>query len=1619
MANDLNKTLSITIDTKLTGEDAFKRLQGSVDSTEVSIKKFSTTMYTTADGVDKYIHRFDLASQSTKKLKEEIDKLNRQLLPQNVNAGGINSNAFKEEVDKAAQLANLFRTQSRTRLQELTNQLTLEKSIRLNGLNDIKTKVLQAAQAEQDIRQNLSFKLLTIEESLRQGIISSARQAEQARIQAVQQAAKEITNIREAVERRQASIAGRVARTDIFRRETDERIKELDRQLALEQARRVNGHNSRQALELEAADKEYRIRKNLADRLIQINESIRKGVSAGRDPDTGRFLNADTARAQALAKAYREIDQVNKNLANSTNLAANSHGHLAFRVLELIGLYKLWTFAINGVYNAITSIPKVGIELDTTRAALASTIGTYEAGIGVLSALTKEAERTGINIGTLRENFRNLSASMTLAGESINSTWSIFTKMNTVVAALHLPAEKVQLVFLAISQIFNKTKVQSEELVKQLGNLLPGAFTAFFEANRIHEERLADGTIKFVGSFKDRIDMIKQMANGTVFAHDTMENFVSFMEERFAVAFNVASGGLNANIGRLQTEVTLLKESLYDLTSGRMNEIIKGLTQFTKALRESAEAGGALITVMKTLVAFLVSGLTIGLGALALKLTPFRVLIQGIVTAVTGVTTAGAAVTGVLARLAAGFAILGSSPALVVGSLGTLALLLSQFRTGTQKDLDQINNILAAAKDAKKEVDAIRVKLDFDVNKNPEVIKVQESIVAQRRILDDLLRPGANETKFNIIANAVKKGGFELKNLRTILDTEIQHAKEKLFDLEDVLSSTKDKALADVNAAAANVFQNIANIAEKTRVEMLRATGRLHEANQLQFDIQHAEDLATAKKVVQNFKDIYKGFSTGNFSLNLINPEAAKSFASAKEVIDNLKIARENIDNLNKSATNGIKDLYAKSQEELENSIRSIESQTKTAIENITYTTDLAKKSFDLDEVAGKGIDKSNIIRLENNAKVAAIREQIRLEKERQNLIRSTSQEQINFTNKQIATIEKGFKLIGDIETRGIKDSQARARAVSPTGALGQYQIQPSTLKQYTANVPKIVLDLEVKAKGLNKVGKELDDFSKKTLADFAESHQKEIEAAALKHFTGLVQAYKFDFVKAAAAYNAGEGRVNSAIKKSGGGDITPFVPKETQQYIALYVDALSKGNTEQKGILKNSLAFEESVRKVASLENEINLTYADREISLAKITKERTQFLENVQLDYLRTTGQEAQAESLALQIEYREKLAFLQKNGTEADIKNLNLLFERKLVNAELLSYTSRTTQAQNLYNLAIQRVNTEINSGNVTQLAGFRQINTATREYLSALETEIEQVNKLLVGRETDIALLTKKLELEQQIAQLTANSGTGKKLRDQAINNTFPGLPESTNEFASNKTNLEKDTINEQNRLTDLYNQGKITHQEYYDGLAKIEDEYRTNSKLNTLGYFKGIFATGADTFLGLTRASQQMYGEQSKQARGAFALYKAAKIAEVTIATAQAAIGAYSAMASIPYVGPILGAVAAATAAAFGAIQIATIVSQPLPTAGAAHGGLDNVPKEQTYLLDKGERVLSPNQNKDLTNFLKAKPEQPNNVVPMKQDIKIINAIDTSSLDEYLVGSSAEKIIRNIIRQEAS
>ena len=105
----------------------------------------------------------------------------------------------------------------------------------------------------------------------------------------------------------------------------------------------------------------------------------------------------------------------------------------------------------------------------------------------------------------------------------------------------------------------------------------------------------------------------------------------------------------------------------------------------------------------------------------------------------------------------------------------------------------------------------------------------------------------------------------------------------------------------------------------------------------------------------------------------------------------------------------------------------------------------------------------------------------------------------------------------------------------------------------------------------------------------------------------------------------------------------------------------------------------------------------------------------------------------------------------------------------------------------------------------------------------------------------------------------------------------------------------------------------------------------------------------------------MMAFQNLQASKSKAIAKTGAIAETIYSTY---LGAQQAFTSFSNLGPwgVAAGIAAATAAVGAGLGRVSEMN-------AAHGGMTNVPKEQTYLLDRGERVLSPNQNKDLTEYM--------------------------------------------------
>lgn len=134
----------------------------------------------------------------------------------------------------------------------------------------------------------------------------------------------------------------------------------------------------------------------------------------------------------------------------------------------------------------------------------------------------------------------------------------------------------------------------------------------------------------------------------------------------------------------------------------------------------------------------------------------------------------------------------------------------------------------------------------------------------------------------------------------------------------------------------------------------------------------------------------------------------------------------------------------------------------------------------------------------------------------------------------------------------------------------------------------------------------------------------------------------------------------------------------------------------------------------------------------------------------------------------------------------------------------------------------------------------------------------------------------------------------------------------------------------------------------------EEEYQQQRLAMQMSYGAQYGADFAGMMMGLVDSSSAAYAILGGVQKG-FALFS-------TAMNSYQAISAAWASAPFPY---NLPAVAMATMET-GLLQAAVSALSPV---GMAHNGIDNVPREGTWLLDGGERVLNPQQNKDLTSYL--------------------------------------------------
>ncbi|EKT4477729.1 tail tape measure protein [Pseudomonas putida] len=341
-------------------------------------------------------------------------------------------------------------------------------------------------------------------------------------------------------------------------------------------------------------------------------------------------------------------------------------------------------------------------------------------------------------------------------------------------------------------------------------------------------------------------------------------------------------------------------------------------------------------------------------------------------------------------------------------------------------------------------------------------------------------------------------------------------------------------------------------------------------------------------------------------------------------------------------------------------------------------------------------------------------------------------------------------------------------------------------------------------------------------------------------------------------------------------------------------------------------------------------------------------------------------------------------------------------------------------------VAKLQFELESGNLTGLSAKQQ------ERLKGLAAELDQLKQLKQAKEDDKAVagfdasVKRQLSIDQRALNaplLNAYSSDEMKQRvldllaiEQDYQDQLEDLRQRheagdvSDSVYERETEILSDALDKRRAMQEKYYQDVDAMQQ--NGTAGFISGFASQAEA-AMDLYSNMQSVGSAAFSSLTDMLTE-WAETGKLNAEDFAASFISSIGHTLLAyaaaqVAMAGLSAFTAMIGVPFVGPAIapGAAIAATAAA-GVLM--TGVGAAI--SGQAHAGIDSIPREGTWLLDGGERVLSPAQNKDLTGYLQRANSVGADTSPSSgiKDVTVINNGQPVSAKQEIDGSSLKIIL---------
>lgn len=314
----------------------------------------------------------------------------------------------------------------------------------------------------------------------------------------------------------------------------------------------------------------------------RLKEAIAAGnlndVTLGRMGEKYKRLQGEVA---AVDDKFKQLTGQMEDTGNESMALSSLFGNLAADGIQRV---------IASLGNMIGDMSKAGVAMDGIKNTMAAGARGLRQGADEMAFTADMAGRLGLNLQSTYEPYAKFMTSFTRSGGTIAQSRQIFEDLSTAMVSLHLSSAQMENVFVALEQMANKGTVQAEELKRQLGNALPGAFELAAQSMDITAGELMD-----------------LMKKGKVMSKDFLPNFAAMVKDSLGKQIGIAVDQYNAHLNRMQTQTFLLQANVGQAMNNAFVPFIKiwtnvlGLAnRVTGGLGESAAAVTAMQAAMLT-----------------------------------------------------------------------------------------------------------------------------------------------------------------------------------------------------------------------------------------------------------------------------------------------------------------------------------------------------------------------------------------------------------------------------------------------------------------------------------------------------------------------------------------------------------------------------------------------------------------------------------------------------------------------------------------------------------------------------------------------------------------------------------------------------------------------------------------------------------------------------------------------------------------------------------------------------------------------------------------------------------------------------------------------------------